>query len=60
MLVMSDTTPFLTYIVGYLIGGGIFFAVLFFVVRAAVTEGLKYYVYWRERTGRDTPPSDRR
>lgn len=32
--------------------------VLYFLIRSAVTEGMKNYQLWRERTGRDIPPAE--
>ncbi|MCJ1708711.1 hypothetical protein [Microbacterium sp. VKM Ac-2923] len=32
--------------------------VLYFLIRSAVTEGMKNYQLWRERSGRDVPPAD--
>ncbi|TLF33227.1 hypothetical protein [Microbacterium sp. 5K110] len=30
---------------------------LYFIVRGAVSDGMKNYARWREETGRDVPPT---
>jgi len=45
---MFDPDAFFSGLIIFVIGGGLFFGLLFLVIRGAVTEGMKGYARWRE------------
>jgi len=45
---MFDPNAFFSGLIIFVIGGGLFFGLLFLVIRGAVTEGMKGYARWRE------------
>lgn len=49
----AATTLVLTVLVSLIV-----LLVLYFIIRSAVSEGMKNYQRWREATGRDVPPTE--
>lgn len=45
---MFDPNAFFSGLIIFVIGGGLFFGLLFLVIRGAVTECMKGYARWRE------------
>lgn len=45
---MFDPNAFFSGLIIFVIGGGLFFGLLFLVIRGAVTEGMKGYARWSE------------